>query len=213
MPYEIWQRIARPTWWPRKNSTLNYAHMILPTPLWNKVDADLAEELYNLAVTRMLVSIGTAEHVVNSAASGPERGSMRHPLSARFHQLLQEIGELHDKKQADYGRESDPFANVRGSKEWGIDGWIGAMIRLNDKVKRLQVYAQRGSLSNEGVEDSLKDIAVYALIALCLWEEGRPEFPLAEGFKPRTEPQAAPTGHIHKCMYPWLHSENCTCLR
>ena len=91
--------------------------------------------------------------------------------TARFHEILKELGELHDKKQADYGRDNDPFANVRASEEWGVPAWIGAMILLTDKVRRLQRFAQRGSLMNEGAEDSLRDIAVYAIIALVLLEE------------------------------------------
>ena len=47
---------------------------------------------------------------------------------ARFHALLAEIAELHDKKQQDYGRTADPFANVRATEEWGMPGWVGAMI-------------------------------------------------------------------------------------
>lgn len=93
----------------------------------------------------------------------------------RFHALLKKIGDLHDQKQADYGRDADPFANVRGSSEWGVAPWLGAMIRANDKVRRLQTYAQKGSLANEGVEDSLMDLAVYALIALILFNEERAE--------------------------------------
>ena len=96
---------------------------------------------------------------------------MRHPNSARFHQLLKEIGELHDRKQADYGRGDDPFANVRSSTEWGVPAWVGAMIRLNDKVRRLQTLATKGALANEAATDSLQDIAVYALIALVLYEQ------------------------------------------
>ena len=96
---------------------------------------------------------------------------MSHPLSDRFHELLRELGDLHDQKQADYGKDDDPFANVRASQEWGVQPWVGAMIRLTDKVRRLQRYAEKGSLANEGVEDSLKDISVYALIALVLWEQ------------------------------------------
>ena len=95
----------------------------------------------------------------------------RHPNSARFHELLQEAGDLHDRKQSDYGRGSDPFANVRASEEWGIDGWKGAMIRLNDKVRRLQSLALKGSLVNEAAVDSFMDIAVYALIARVLYED------------------------------------------
>lgn len=88
-----------------------------------------------------------------------------------FHALLDEIREMHDRKNQDYGREADPYANVRGSQDWGIAPWIGAMVRANDKMKRLQKVALGGTLTNEGVEDSLLDLAVYALIALALWRE------------------------------------------
>jgi hypothetical protein len=91
--------------------------------------------------------------------------------SERFHQLLDEIGELHDRKQADYGTPEDPFANVRATEKWGMPAWVGAMMRANDKVHRLQSLIKNGSLQNEPVEDSLRDIAVYSLIALVLWEE------------------------------------------
>lgn len=89
----------------------------------------------------------------------------------RFHDLLDEIAELHDRKQADYGTDDDPFANVRASQDWGVPAWVGTMIRANDKVKRLQAAAQGSTLVNEGVEDSLMDIATYALIALVLYRE------------------------------------------
>jgi hypothetical protein len=89
----------------------------------------------------------------------------------RFHELLKQIGELHDKKQLDYGAETDPFANVRASEEWGVAPWVGALVRLNDKVHRLQQFAKKGELANESAEDSMMDIAVYALIALVLYRE------------------------------------------
>ncbi len=78
---------------------------------------------------------------------------------------------LHDKKQKDYGRPDDPFANIRGSTDWGVRPWVGAMIRCNDKLKRLQKFASDGELANESVEDSFMDLAVYALIARVLSEE------------------------------------------
>lgn len=97
--------------------------------------------------------------------------SVRHPNSMKFHRYLKEVANLHDTKQRDYGREDDPFANVRASEEWGIDGWVGAMIRLNDKVRRLQSLAVTGKLSNEGAIDSFMDIACYAIIARVLFED------------------------------------------
>lgn len=95
----------------------------------------------------------------------------RHPNSARFHEILKGLGELHDRKQADYGRGGDPFANVRASSDFGVPAWVGAMIRLNDKVKRLQSLSRKGKLYNESAVDSFKDIAVYAVIALVLYEQ------------------------------------------
>lgn len=108
----------------------------------------------------------------------------RHPLSQRFHALLTEIGELHDKKQADYGRANDPFANVRGTTEWGQPAWVGAMIRATDKMKRLQKLATHGTLSNESAKDSFLDLAVYALIGLVLYEEEHANKNLPEQHKP-----------------------------
>lgn len=99
------------------------------------------------------------------------RSLERHPLSERFHALLTEAGELHDMKQDDYGLDDDPFANVRASSEWGIPPWQGAMIRANDKVRRLQTFARKGELRNESVIDAFMDLAVYAIIARILYEE------------------------------------------
>ena len=89
----------------------------------------------------------------------------------RIHALLKKIGELHDKKQEDYGTDGDPFANVRASRDFGVPPWIGALIRLHDKVVRLKQFAKKGKLANESAKDSMMDISVYALIAYVLYEE------------------------------------------
>jgi len=94
----------------------------------------------------------------------------RHPLSERFHEILAELGRLHDAKQADYGRDDDPFANVRGADEWDVPGWVGAMIRATDKVRRLQTLRWRGVLRNESAIDAFNDLAVYAVIGRVLFE-------------------------------------------
>lgn len=94
-----------------------------------------------------------------------------HPHSLAFYQILVEAAQIHDKKQRDYGRTGDPFANVRASEDFGIPGWVGCMIRANDKMRRLQKAAAGGQLANETVEDSLIDLVVYTAIALALWRE------------------------------------------
>jgi hypothetical protein len=94
-----------------------------------------------------------------------------HPGSKKFYNLLIEAGLLHSQKQKDYGRPEDPFANVRASEDFGVPGWVGCMIRANDKIRRLQTYAKTGQLANEGVKDSFIDLAVYSLIGAVLFEE------------------------------------------
>lgn len=127
----------------------------------------------------------------------------RHPASQMFHDLCNEMKRLHDRKQADYGRETDPFANVRATEEWGQPGWVGAMIRATDKLRRLQKVAQGGTLANEGVEDSLMDLAVYSIIALVLWRQDHP-VPVAPS---RTDLEAlweGVAGQADSRVGPWL---------
>ena len=88
-----------------------------------------------------------------------------------FLQVIDEIVAMHDKKQKDYGRTGDPFANVRASADFGVEAWVGCMIRANDKMKRIQKAASGGTLVNESVEDSLLDLAVYSIIGLALFRE------------------------------------------
>lgn len=97
--------------------------------------------------------------------------SIRNPLSARFHELLKEIGELHDKKQKDYGTPTDPFANVRGATEFGLPAPMGAFIAMSDIMSRIKSFCVNGRLENESLDNALRDMAVYSLIALVLHEE------------------------------------------
>lgn len=93
----------------------------------------------------------------------------------RFFALLQQLAELHAKKAADYGQDQDIFANIRASQEFGVEPWRGALVRLNDKVTRLKTFCIKGTLANEGVEDSLMDLAAYSLISLILFKESQNE--------------------------------------
>ncbi len=89
--------------------------------------------------------------------------------SPEFEAVIREVLEMHRRKGADYGTDDDFFANVSASANWGIDPWVGAMMRVSDKVARLQSAAKGSTLKNEGIEDSLLDIATYAVIAVCLF--------------------------------------------
>lgn len=85
-----------------------------------------------------------------------------------FIAILEEMLALHIKKGADYGTNKDIFANVRASEEFGVEGWKGAVLRANDKMSRLKAFCVNGRLQNEGVEDTLIDLANYIVIALAL---------------------------------------------
>ena len=87
-----------------------------------------------------------------------------------FSSILQELQVLHNKKRADYGSKTDPYANVRASAEFGIPPWIGVMVRANDKVKRIKAAAMGSTMQNESIIDSFNDLAVYAIIARILYE-------------------------------------------
>ena len=96
------------------------------------------------------------------------KGSVGHP---GFLALIEEVRLLHEKKAADYGRDADPLANLRASVEVGIEPWRATWLRAMDKVTRINTYCQKGTLANEGVEDSFMDLAAYALLALTLFRE------------------------------------------
>jgi hypothetical protein len=97
-----------------------------------------------------------------------------HPTSQAFYDLCDGLKRMHAGKSRDYGCPSgtDPLANIRnGAKFVGIPAWKAAMVRLSDKVTRLATFNATGSLHNEGVADTLEDLASYSLLALLLYRE------------------------------------------
>lgn len=98
---------------------------------------------------------------------------------AGFIAILDEMRALHIKKGADYGNGKDVLANVRACEEFGVLAWKGAILRASDKMSRLKTFCKTGKLANEGVEDSLIDLANYAVIALRLFREAYDIEPLA----------------------------------
>lgn len=96
---------------------------------------------------------------------------MSMPRSDRFEEIIQELMELHAKKAADYGADLDPLFNLRMCEYMGIPAWQGVVIRLTDKIARLMTFARKGTLQNESVEDTFRDIAVYAILGLILYQD------------------------------------------
>lgn len=90
---------------------------------------------------------------------------------AQFDAVLEEMRQLHRKKQEDYATTEDPFANVRSSEAYGIPAYVMAAIRAGDKLRRIAAFWRKGRLENEGVEDSFIDGAIYLIIGLVLYRE------------------------------------------
>lgn len=100
---------------------------------------------------------------------------LRRKLPPECHPIVDEMEAMYEKKGRDYSTDEDPLANVRACEEFGVPAWLGGQLRANEKMQRIKTYAKKGTLSNEGVEDSLLDSAIYNVIALLLFREQKAE--------------------------------------
>jgi hypothetical protein len=89
----------------------------------------------------------------------------------RFYQLLEEIAELHSRKNHDYAKTEEPLSNFTRSKALGVEPWRGVLVRMSDKWARIEQLASGKKAKNESMRDSLIDLAVYALIDVLLLED------------------------------------------
>ena len=95
--------------------------------------------------------------------------------SERFYELLDIMKKTHDAKRHDYANPDDVFANFRTCEQAGIPAWKGCCVRIGDKFSRIMGFAKKETLKvkDESIEDTLIDLANYALIALILYEESK----------------------------------------
>lgn len=106
-----------------------------------------------------------------------QQSSLR-PGSAEFCAVLDEIKQLHLRKTLDYGCDEDALSNIRSSSDViNVSPWAGCILRISDKMHRLRSYFRRGRVEFDGIEDTMLDIAAYAVIALVLYRESRKPCP------------------------------------
>ena len=109
----------------------------------------------------------------DSIVAAPAEGLR--PGSREFVGVLDEIKDLHLRKTLDYGVDEDALSNIRESAEIvNMPAWAGCILRIYDKMHRLKAYFRRGRVEFDGLEDTLKDIASYAVIAEVLRREADP---------------------------------------
>jgi hypothetical protein len=104
--------------------------------------------------------------------SAARRQPTLRPGSREFVAVLEELKALHLQKTLDYGVDDDALSNIRSSADIvNMPAWAGCVIRMSDKMHRLKAFFRRGKTEFDGVEDTLKDLACYAAIALVLYRE------------------------------------------
>lgn len=93
----------------------------------------------------------------------------REELLSLHDSLCKEAKALMVKKNQDYGANSDPFRNFRAF------GSLGILVRMSDKLARLQSYLENGkfAVEDEGVKDTVRDIINYAILFEGLLEDGK----------------------------------------
>lgn len=72
--------------------------------------------------------------------------------------IAPEISELQAKKDHDYGNAFDKSMNQ--------GGLTALAIRLGDKLSRLETLIDNKAMVNESIQDTLIDIAAYAIMGV-----------------------------------------------
>ena len=92
-------------------------------------------------------------------------------MTKRFSELLKEIQTLHEAKNSDYSNDKEKLQCFQTSEQIGVPAWKGCLIRMGDKYNRIcQLAKKEAEVKDEKVEDTLKDLAVYALLCIELYE-------------------------------------------
>lgn len=95
--------------------------------------------------------------------------------SMEYKAELDRAWKLHVAKNAGYAGATnpDPWANFRMSEEFGVSAFDGCLVRLSDKYIRVTnlMKSADNEQVGESLVDTLRDLAAYALIAVCLHHE------------------------------------------
>jgi len=95
---------------------------------------------------------------------------------SEFHSIVEEILELHEKKDNDYAG-GEELSNFKEALRINIPAWKGAFIRLQDKYIRCcnLISGVERKVDDESFEDTLQDLGSYSIIVLALyrkWKRG-----------------------------------------
>lgn len=89
---------------------------------------------------------------------------------------LEHAFDLHVRKVVGYGKADDAWANFRRVADMGLDPVVGIVVRMNDKMSRINNLVASGGdadLIGEGLDSELEDMAGYGHIGRCMIAEAR----------------------------------------
>ena len=97
------------------------------------------------------------------------------PFDAELIKML----DIFRAKNADYSGsdQKDPLKNFKSAAELGVDPFVGILIRMSDKWMRIQNLTRTGkqSVKDEALEDTLRDLANYAILAIMAMKDAKKE--------------------------------------
>ena len=87
--------------------------------------------------------------------------------------ILDNMQAVYEAKDNDYSATGLPMGNLRKCEDAGIDAWRGCLVRIGDKMSRLENFLKEKEylVISEKAEDTVIDLANYAILMSCLIEE------------------------------------------
>ena len=83
----------------------------------------------------------------------------------KFHQIVNEMANLYAKKNSNYGDSFGKLYNELGP--------IAGLVPLHNKLDRLTNLIKGGRNDFESVEDTIRDLACYAVMLLIEYEDSQ----------------------------------------
>ena len=90
--------------------------------------------------------------------------------------ILENMQAVYEAKDSDYSATGKPMGNLRKCEDAGIEAWRGCLVRIGDKMSRLENFLKEKEylVISEKAEDTVIDLANYAILMSCLIEEIKP---------------------------------------
>ena len=89
--------------------------------------------------------------------------------------ILDNMQAVYEAKDNDYSATGLPMGNLRKCEDAGIDAWRGCLVRIGDKMSRLENFLKEKEylVISEKAEDTVVDLANYAILMSCLIKEAK----------------------------------------